>query len=67
MLRWLKKKIMKWWVLSQIVEEETVKMNRTAFDFFAQAAIRQRMGQAGYRYVGNPGKADAAHSGSYRP
>ena len=67
MLGWLKKKIMKWWVLSQIVEVETVQMNRTAFDFFAQAAIRQRMVQAGYKYVGNPGKADAAHAGSYRP
>ena len=67
MLNWIKKKLNKKAILSEIVTHETTNKNRTAYDFGAHASIRERMERAGYVYVGSSGGADATDPKAYRP
>lgn len=63
---WLKRVRNKESTLQVIATEETTNKNRTAHDSFAQHGIRDRMERLGYKYIGNPGKADAANSEAYK-
>lgn len=67
MLDWLKKKLQKSSVLARIAEGETAHKHRDAYDSAAQHAIRDRMAEKGYRYVGKGGAPDATNPNSYRP
>lgn len=67
MFIWLKKKFYKASVLLEITNSETTHKHREPYDFWAQESIRERMKQAGYTYIGNPGKADATNPKSYKP